>query len=139
MLRINDPNRTFAEVPAKMTQYCCMYPLISLSQLQLYNSWGADVEHDKYALPPWDTLMKYKVVVCSCLDANILVTARCTNTYLGKVEHDLVHSLHPHQTRRLINPHWTHLLIDEVSLAIVLSHSLSSEYGTFAGCSRLRA
>ncbi|KAG6837047.1 hypothetical protein H0H93_015618 [Arthromyces matolae] len=43
MLRLNDPNRTFAEVPIKITQYCY-------------------IEDDKFSLPPWKTLMTFRVV-----------------------------------------------------------------------------
>ncbi|KAJ7452153.1 P-loop containing nucleoside triphosphate hydrolase protein [Mycena galericulata] len=99
LLRLNDPNRTFAEVPLNIRQYCY-------------------VENDKYSLPPWDVLMQYRVVCCSCLDAGILVDAHCTNNALSRLEADVMGSLHPR--RRLkepIMPHWTHLLIDEAAQA----------------------
>ncbi|KAJ6478594.1 P-loop containing nucleoside triphosphate hydrolase protein [Mycena vitilis] len=99
MFRLNDPNRTFAEVPLSIRQYCY-------------------VENDKFALPAWDVLLRYRVVVCSCLDAGILVDAHCTNNALARLEADIVGSLHPR--RRLkepIMPHWTHLLIDEAAQA----------------------
>ncbi|KAF7326633.1 hypothetical protein MVEN_02600100 [Mycena venus] len=99
MFRLNDPNRTFAEVPLNIRQYCY-------------------VENDKYALPPWDVLLRYRVVVCSCLDAGILVDAHCTNTALARLEADVVGSLHPRrQVKEPIMPHWTHLLIDEAAQA----------------------
>ncbi|KAF8172752.1 P-loop containing nucleoside triphosphate hydrolase protein [Mycena galopus ATCC 62051] len=99
MFRLNDPNRTFAEVPLNIRQYCY-------------------VENDKYALPPWNILMRYRVVVCSCLDAGILVDAFCTNTALARLEADIVGSLHPRrQIKEPIMPHWTHLLIDEAAQA----------------------
>ncbi|KAJ7270752.1 P-loop containing nucleoside triphosphate hydrolase protein [Mycena haematopus] len=99
MFRLNDPNRTFAEVPLNIRQYCY-------------------VENDKYALPPWNKLLRYRVVVCSCLDAGILVDAHCTNTALARLEADIVGSLHPRrQVKEPIMPHWTHLLIDEAAQA----------------------
>ncbi|KAJ7855002.1 P-loop containing nucleoside triphosphate hydrolase protein [Mycena olivaceomarginata] len=99
MFRLNDPNRTFAEVPLNIRQYCY-------------------VENDKYGLPPWDVLLRYRVVVCSCLDAGILVDAHCTNTALARLEADIVGSLHPRrQLKEPIMPHWTHLLIDEAAQA----------------------
>ncbi|KAJ6524568.1 P-loop containing nucleoside triphosphate hydrolase protein [Mycena capillaripes] len=99
MFRLNDPNRTFAEVPLNIRQYCY-------------------VEHDKYALPPWNILLRYRVVVCSCLDAGILVDAHCTNNALARLEADIVGSLHPRrQVKEPIMPHWTHLLIDEAAQA----------------------
>ncbi|KAF5376028.1 hypothetical protein D9615_007749 [Tricholomella constricta] len=97
MLRLNDQNRTFAEVPIKITQYCY-------------------VENDKFALPPWKTLMRYRVIICSCLDAGILVAAQCTNTALMRLEEQVTHSLHPHRLpKQQVTPHWTHLLIDEAA------------------------
>jgi len=96
MLRLNDQNRTFAEVPNKIIQYCY-------------------IENDSFALPAWETLMKYRVVVCSCLDASILVAAQCTNTSLARLEREILTSLHPHRKLETIPPHWTHLLIDEAA------------------------
>ncbi|KAJ7431230.1 P-loop containing nucleoside triphosphate hydrolase protein [Mycena latifolia] len=99
MLRINHPSRTFAEVPLEIRQYCY-------------------VENDRYSLPPWDVLMRKRVVVCSCLDAGILVDAHCTNNALARLEADIVGALHPRrQFKEPIMPHWTHLLIDEAAQA----------------------
>ena len=78
-----------------------------------------DIENDKFALPPWKTLMKYRVVVCSCLDAGILVAAHCTNTALMRLEQEITSSLHPHRyTKPNVPPHWSHLLIDEVCIIV---------------------
>ncbi|KAJ3505597.1 hypothetical protein NLJ89_g7334 [Agrocybe chaxingu] len=97
MLRLNDPNRTFAEVPAALTPYCY-------------------VENDRFALPPWKKLMSYRVVVCCCLDASILVRAQCSNTALMAMEDEVISTLHPYRkTKYLAQPHWTHLLIDEAA------------------------
>ncbi|KAJ3937652.1 MAG: P-loop containing nucleoside triphosphate hydrolase protein [Lentinula lateritia] len=97
MLRLNDQNRTFAEVPDSIRQFCY-------------------VESDSFAIPTWKMLMSYKVVVASCLDANILVDAACTNTVLCALEEHVVSSLHPHRKIKYqIVPHWTHLLIDEAA------------------------
>ncbi|KDQ10524.1 hypothetical protein BOTBODRAFT_640203 [Botryobasidium botryosum FD-172 SS1] len=97
MLRLNDRNRTFAEIPAEIMQFCY-------------------IEDSFFALPPWETLMRYRVVVCSCLDATVLVTAQCTNRSLAELEKSVVHTLHPHR-KQAISPHWTHLLIDEAGQA----------------------
>lgn len=76
---------------------------------------SADVENDRYALPPWKTLLRYRVVVTSCMDAAILAAAQFSNTALMDIEDELLSSLHPHHKRtRPVIPHWTHLLIDEV-------------------------
>jgi len=74
-----------------------------------------DVENDKFSIPPWKTLMQFRVVVTSCLDAGILVSAQCTNTQLMAMEDEVAASIHPHRKpKHIVQPHWTHLLIDEV-------------------------
>lgn len=74
-----------------------------------------DIEDDRFAIPPWEKLMKYRVVVCSCLDASILVAAQCTSHSLSRLEREVLSSLHPRRQQVDAPPHWTHLLIDEVS------------------------
>ncbi|TFK71577.1 P-loop containing nucleoside triphosphate hydrolase protein, partial [Pluteus cervinus] len=96
MLRLNDQNRTFAEVPVSLMQYCC-------------------IENDKFALPSWKRLMKYRVVVCSCIDADILVTARCTNSELSVIEREVVSAFRHSEASQAMRPHWTHLVIDEAA------------------------
>jgi hypothetical protein len=76
----------------------------------------ADVENNSFSIPPWKKLMEYRVVVCSCLDASILVRAQCANMALMAMEEDLISSLHPNRkAKHAAQPHWTHLLIDEVT------------------------
>lgn len=114
MLRLNDQNRTFAEVPNKIMQYCCVFAS-STSLTVLKRALFTDVEADKFALPPWKTLFKYRVVVCSCLDANILVGAQFTNRTLMAMEEEVTANYHPNRPQKyIVEPHWTHLLIDEV-------------------------
>ncbi|KAI5828471.1 hypothetical protein K523DRAFT_54006 [Schizophyllum commune Tattone D] len=97
MLRLNDQYRTFAEVPVEIFSYC-------------------RIENEKFALPPWPKLMKFRVVVTTCYDASILVNAQCTNTALAKLEQFVMSALHPtKEVARGIVPHWTHLLIDEAA------------------------
>jgi hypothetical protein len=60
--------------------------------------------------------MKYRVVVTSCQDAGILAAAQCTNTSLVALEEFVMGSLYPDVDRVPTPPHWTHLLIDEVSV-----------------------
>ncbi|KAF7297231.1 hypothetical protein MIND_00956200 [Mycena indigotica] len=99
MLRLNDPNRTFAEVPMSINQYCY-------------------IEDDRFSIPPWESLLQYRVIVCSCLDAGILVDAHCTNNILARLEVDMMRLLHPGRLRKEpIAPHFTHLLIDEAAQA----------------------
>jgi hypothetical protein len=60
--------------------------------------------------------MKYRVIVTSCLDAAILVRAQCTNTTLMAMEEEVLGGLHPHRPQsHVVQPHWTHLLIDEAA------------------------
>ncbi|KAK7460460.1 adenylosuccinase ade13 [Stygiomarasmius scandens] len=97
MLRLNDENRTFAEVPDVIRQFCY-------------------IDNDKFALPPWKQLMRYRVIITSCLDASILVAAHCTNATLAMLEEHTMDSIHPHHMmKHQIVPHWTHLLIDEAA------------------------
>lgn len=80
-----------------------------------------DVENNKFSIPPWKELMQYRVVACSCLEASILVGAHCTNELLMDLEEGIVNSLHPHRRfQQTIQPHWTHLLIDEVIFYIIV-------------------
>lgn len=75
------------------------------------------MENDKFALPHWKTLLKYRVVVTSCLDASILVGAQLTNLGLMIMEDEILNSIHPRRSNAgkiVVEPHWTHLLIDEV-------------------------
>ncbi|KAL1745330.1 P-loop containing nucleoside triphosphate hydrolase protein [Schizophyllum fasciatum] len=97
MLRLNDQYRTFAEVPVEIFSYC-------------------HIENEKFAIPPWPELMKFRVVVTTCYDASILANAQCTNTALAKFEHYVMSALHPtREVSRGVVPHWTHLLIDEAA------------------------
>ncbi|RXW11818.1 hypothetical protein EST38_g14038 [Candolleomyces aberdarensis] len=98
MFRLNDMNRTFAEVPDVIRQYTY-------------------VENDQYALPHWQTFLKYRVVVTACMDASIILGADLGNLGLMDMEDEMMNSFHPlrrggvHQVR----PHWTHLIIDEAA------------------------
>ncbi|KAG6902934.1 hypothetical protein C0995_009326 [Termitomyces sp. Mi166 len=122
MLRLNHPNRTFAEVPIKITQSCSF---LTPENLQTYSI--PDIENDKFSLPPWKILMKYRVVVSSCLDADVLVAAHCTNTALMRMEGEVAHALHPHRLPKYrATPHWTHLIIDEV-IAVPAEPSILSK------------
>lgn len=76
-------------------------------------SFAPDVEGDQFSLPRWEALLKYKVIVSSCLDADILVRTWCTNEFISSIEGRVLSTLHPHSSRS-IRPHWTHLVIDEV-------------------------
>lgn len=70
--------------------------------------------------------MQYRVVACSCLEASILVEAHCTNEILMDLEEEIITSLHPHRRfQQTVQPHWTHLLIDEVTSGIAIKGYLN--------------
>lgn len=103
LLRLNAPSRTFAEVPGELLSYC-------------YTA------NEQFMLPAFKALMKLKIIVTTCRDADILVQARVTNQDLVKLEHTLVetiHSLVPDSSS--VRPpailHWGALLIDEAAQA----------------------
>ncbi|KAK4687921.1 hypothetical protein P7C73_g2188, partial [Tremellales sp. Uapishka_1] len=125
MLRLNAPTRTFAEVPQELMIYC-------------------NVKDDRFDIPPFQELLRYKVVVCACVDASILVHARATNSEMMRAELELWDRLHPRGGRtsqqREIAPHWTHLVIDEagqgsepellIPMSIVLPYPLGDNIRT---------
>lgn len=99
MFRLNDQNRTFAEVPDEIAQYTYVDP-----------------ENDKFAIPSWKTFLKYRVVVTSCMDAANLVVAQLSNNALMEMEEEAVKTIHPHREKaHRVKPHWTHLIIDEAA------------------------
>lgn len=87
MFRLNSNKRTFAEVPQTVLPYC-------------------HVVEDAFALPSFEQMLTYSIVVTTCLDAEILLNARLSNLEL--VRFGLVDSH---------SKHWTHLLIDEAAQA----------------------
>ncbi|KAK1921912.1 P-loop containing nucleoside triphosphate hydrolase protein [Papiliotrema laurentii] len=99
MLRLNAPNRTFAEVPDDL----------------LLHSY---IQDSAFALPPVQQLLRYRVVVTTCLDANILNEAKVNNWNMMGMECEVHKALHPrsHNVHPMF-PHWTHLLIDEAAQA----------------------
>lgn len=102
MLRLTRPYRTFAEVPDNLLPYCC-------------------VQNDKFALPPFQALMRYRVIVTTCRDADLLTRARMSNRDLFAVEkclRDISEAIHPFQARSKISLHWSALLIDEAAQAM---------------------
>lgn len=100
LLRLNPPERTFAEVPDIVLPYC-------------------HVINDTFSMPPFTELMKYRVVVTNCQDAGMLVNGRVTNGEMMRAQRDLYKSLYPHSQRipPPLHPHWTHLLVDEAAQA----------------------
>jgi helicase MOV-10 len=100
LLRLNSPSRTFAEVPMDLMPYCFV-----------------DATH--FGIPPFKDLMKIKIVVVSCRDADLLVKARLTNEDLYIFQKEVNLTCDPDS--ELILPkslHWGALLMDEAGQAI---------------------
>lgn len=102
MLRLARPCRTFAEVPDMLLSYCC-------------------IENDEFALPQFQTLMKYRVVVTTCRDASLLTRARMTNADLCAVQQNMRRvsgAIHPFDPQPEVKLHWSAVLIDEAAQAM---------------------
>lgn len=100
LLRINAPSRNFPEVPMAVLPYCC-------------------IDDGMFSLPPFAELMKKRVVVTTCRDADLLVRARVTNNDLSSLHHNLHTAIHPFSPPPPPpqNLHWTALLVDEAAQA----------------------
>nr|POE56305.1 isoform 2 of rna helicase mov10l1 [Quercus suber] len=98
LLRLNSPSRSFPEVPESIRPFCY-------------------VDDDIFGLPPISQMMKYRVVVVTCRDADILQKARMTNSDLYRLEVKLRQTLHPEEPSPQPQLHWTGLLCDEAAQA----------------------
>ena len=98
LLRINAPSRTFPEVPSNILTYC-------------------HVDDGMFALPPFGELMRCKVVVTTCRDAEILVRARISNRDFCYFEQELHAAIYTGDSPVPKQLHWTSLLIDEAAQA----------------------
>ncbi|KAF9945852.1 hypothetical protein BGZ70_003533 [Mortierella alpina] len=94
LFRLNGPTRTFAEVPTAIMPYC----------------FGSVY----FNMPPLDDLLRFRIVVCTCADAGLLISAGASNQSLREY---LAHKELDHDSDRT-RSHWTHLLIDEAAQAI---------------------
>jgi len=98
MFRLNSDKRTFAEVPQTILPYCF-------------------VEDDKFALPPVETLMQYRIIVTTCSDAAILSKAKVTNANIQHARINFEKYLNLRSEPVPASLFWTHLLIDEAAQA----------------------
>lgn len=97
LLRLNRSTRDFSEVPDALLPYC-------------------HIAQDMFSMPPFAQLMTYKIVVCSCRDASMLMYGRMTNTDLYSVEYGLRSRIHPFEPKPPeVKLHWDALLIDEAA------------------------
>ena len=99
LFRMNSWTRSSMEVPGGILGYTYM-------------------ENDLFSLPDFRKFMQYKVVVCSCTDADMLVQARLTNKDMTKLALETTFSISPAAIVDMRPPtHWTALLIDEAAQA----------------------
>ncbi|KAI5795123.1 P-loop containing nucleoside triphosphate hydrolase protein [Geopyxis carbonaria] len=104
LLRLQQTSRTFKEVPSSLLAY-------------------SYIENDMFSIPAWEKLMRFRIVVCSCRDADMLVQARCTNRDLGQWEKTVVDSLRGVSEGQAefvergesVRLHWSVLLLDEAA------------------------
>lgn len=98
LLRLNSPARAFPEVPDYILQYCY-------------------VDGTIFSIPPFPDLLKRKVVVATCRDAEILLRARLSNQDIFLLEQNLHSVLHPESPPVYPPLHWSGLIIDEAAQA----------------------
>jgi helicase MOV-10 len=100
LLRLNSSSRTFAEVPMDLMPYCFV-----------------DATH--FGIPPFRELMRFKILVVTCRDADMLVKARLTNMDLYTFQKD-VNSAYDLASELTLprSLHWGALLIDEAGQSI---------------------
>jgi hypothetical protein len=67
-------------------------------------------------VPAWADLLRYRVVVVDCLDAELLTTAKATNAEMLRLEHQTLRAIGRKKAKIALQVHWTHLLVDEASL-----------------------
>ena len=100
LFRLNAPSRSFAEVPQALLPYC-------------------HIVNDMFSLPKFTRLMKYRIVVTTCRDADILVKARVSNQDLFNLEKGVTGAVHlgGKADNFQASLHWSALLIDEAAQA----------------------
>ena len=112
LLRLNHPSRPIEDVPQTLLKHC-------------------HTENGYFALPPFPTLMAFKILVTTCQDADLLVQARVTNRDLASLQKSLAqYIINPRINRENNNPstsfppplllHWAALLIYDTAQATEL-------------------
>ncbi|GAA98489.1 hypothetical protein E5Q_05175 [Mixia osmundae IAM 14324] len=95
MLRLQDASRPFTEVVDDLLMF-------------------AHIEDDRFAMPSLQALLAKRVIVTTCLDAQMLLHVGCTNGLLQQIERNVMRSIHPlAPLSKVAQPHFTHLLVDE--------------------------
>ena len=99
LFRLNNWTRLAGEVPGEVRPYCC----IDANQL--------------FALPDFETLMSYKVVVTACRDANVLVQAGLSNADLASMTLRILNAVACSVVDSVNLLHWSALILDEAAQA----------------------
>lgn len=99
MTRINDPRRTFEEVPEALLIYCSIEEANGSS---------------RFGLPEWQKLIRSKVVIMATQDIHILHLCKVSNLELGRWQ-GITLSAMLGEDNKMPAPlhHWTHLIVDE--------------------------
>ncbi|KAK9452376.1 P-loop containing nucleoside triphosphate hydrolase protein [Limtongia smithiae] len=95
LFRLNEFSRNFAETPIEILSYCSIDSIDG---------------QDMFTLPDLKRLLNYKIVVCTCQAARLLIEARCSNRALMKLERYMMDAFGLSEQRSL---HWNALLLDE--------------------------
>ncbi|KAJ3281806.1 hypothetical protein HK104_011261 [Borealophlyctis nickersoniae] len=135
LFRLNPPNRTFAEVPDSILPFC-------------------ESQDGHFDVPPAHKLLRYNVVVTTCVDASMLFDAGMSNRRLADMYvayHRTMHETWPtlHTEEMFFpKPHWTHLFIDEaaqasepetlIPLSVVMDHTHPTAASPFRSPPRKR-
>ncbi|OQN97127.1 hypothetical protein B0A48_17223 [Cryoendolithus antarcticus] len=103
LLRLHSPSRSFAEVPDSLLPYSC-------------------IDNGTFSLPSFADLMRLKILVVTCRDADLLRSARVSNRDLFHLERSMIAALHPGmkypgKNDEVPKLHWTALLLDEAAQA----------------------
>ncbi|KAK6417481.1 hypothetical protein LTR95_017334, partial [Oleoguttula sp. CCFEE 5521] len=103
LLRLHSPSRSFPEVPDFLLPWSC-------------------IDNGTFSLPSFADLMRLKIVVVTCRDADILLSARVSNRDLFHLERSMLAALHPRKKYpgkkdEVPKLHWTALLLDEAAQA----------------------
>lgn len=98
MTRINDPRRTFEEVPEALLVYCTVEE----------SATGAA----RFGLPDWKKLLQTKVTIIATHDVHILHLCKVSNLELGRWQGTTISAMMG-ESLSSAKLHWTHLLVDE--------------------------
>ncbi|KAJ3337871.1 hypothetical protein HDU93_000371 [Gonapodya sp. JEL0774] len=107
LLRLVHHSRMFSEIPQEILPFTF-----------------TDPTNRFFSVPTVHRLLEYRIVVCTCQDASILIDLGVSNTTLEEVwtgHHVNLRERYPHLHRSEAPPweaHWTHLFVDEAGQAL---------------------